>query len=407
MEEQTLDFNDYLDAFKRRRTSILVIAAVVFVIGAVAALVWPATYKSSATILIKEQDIPPDLVRSTVTSFASQRIQAISQKVMARPNLMEIIDKYNLYADERERLTTEEIISEMRDNIGMDLIDADVVDPRTGRPTSATIAFQLSFSGENPSQVQKVANELMSLYLKENLKERSEKANETYTFLNDESKRLSGEIADLEAKLAAFKEKHVNTLPELRAAQPQHDGPHRARTLGHRHANPRPGTDQGLSAKPVGTIKAVWLGSQHGPQNAPAGPADTVSGADRALFTGSPGCHSRQARNRRPGTGNRPGRQLRRAAQADRSLARGTGHAAEEILGQAPGRRQAATADTFTGAVGRDGKCAGEVQPRHLGSRQPGQSGLRANPDPDRIGRYADPLTEDQEGRTRGQTGRL
>ena len=136
MEEQTLDLNDYLDALKRRRTSILVIAAVVFVIGAIAALVWPATYKSSATILIKEQDIPPDLVRSTVTSFASQRIQAISQKVMARPNLMEIIDKYSLYADERERLPTEDIISEMRDNIGLDLIDADVVDPRTGRHRS-------------------------------------------------------------------------------------------------------------------------------------------------------------------------------------------------------------------------------------------------------------------------------
>ncbi len=119
-------------------------------IGALAAWLWPATYKSSATILIKEQDIPPDLVRSTVTSFASQRIQAISQKVMARPNLLEIIDKYDLYADERKRLTTEEIIEEMRDNIGLDLIDADVVDPRTGRPTAATIAFQLSFTGEQP-----------------------------------------------------------------------------------------------------------------------------------------------------------------------------------------------------------------------------------------------------------------
>lgn len=215
MEEQALEFSDYLDAFKRRRTSILIIAAVVFVIGVVAALVWPATYKSSATILIKEQDIPSELVQSTVTSFAAQRIQAISQRVMARPNLLEIIDKYNLYADERDRLTTEEIIAEMRDNIGMDLIDANVVDPRTGRPTSATIAFQLSFSAENPANVQKVTNELMNLYLKENLKERTEKAGETYTFLNDESRRLSAEIARQEAKLAAFKEQHVNTLPEL------------------------------------------------------------------------------------------------------------------------------------------------------------------------------------------------
>ncbi len=215
MEQQTLDFSDYYQAFRRRRGSIILVAAIIFTIGALAAFFWPSTYKSSATILIKEQDIPPDLVRSTVTSFASQRIQAISQKVMARPNLMEIIDKYNLYQNERERLTTEEVIDQMRENIGLDLIDANVVDPRTGRPVSATIAFQLSFSGENPPQVQKVANELMSLYLKENIKERSEKANETYSFLHGESKRLNREISNLESKLADFKEKHVNSLPEL------------------------------------------------------------------------------------------------------------------------------------------------------------------------------------------------
>jgi len=215
MEEQTLDFSDYLDAFKRRRSRILIIAVVVFIMGALAALLWPATYKSSATILIKEQDIPPELVQSTVTSFAAQRIQAISQRVMARPNLLEIIKKYSLYADDAALLTTEEIIDNMRDDIKLDLIDADVVDPRTGRPTSATIAFSLSFSGENPGQVQKVANELTSLFLKENIKERSEKASESFTFLDKESDRLDKEIAELQAKLADFKEKHVNTLPEL------------------------------------------------------------------------------------------------------------------------------------------------------------------------------------------------
>jgi len=215
MEEQTLDFSDYMGAFKRRRLSIFVIALTIFVMGALTALLWPSTYKSSATILIQEQDIPPELVQSTVTSFASQRIQQISQRVMARPNLMGIINQYKLYEDERERLTTEEIIEEMRDNIDLSMIDAEVVDPRSGRPTAATIAFQLSFSGENPTQVQRVANELMSLYLKENLKERSEKASETTAFLSDESERLSREISVREEKMAAFKEQHVNTLPEL------------------------------------------------------------------------------------------------------------------------------------------------------------------------------------------------
>jgi succinoglycan biosynthesis transport protein ExoP len=215
MSDQSHDLADYLSALKRRRSSILWTVGIVFLIGALVAGLLPATYQSTATILIKEQDIPPELIQSTVTSYAAQRIQAISQRVMARSKLSEIIDKYNLYAADRERLTSEEIIEEMRDNISMDMIDADVVDPRTGRPTAATIAFQVSFTGEQPNQVQNVTNELMSLYLKENLRERSEKATETFAFLDQEAERLSNNIRKLEKELAAFKEKHGRSLPEL------------------------------------------------------------------------------------------------------------------------------------------------------------------------------------------------
>ena len=215
MEEQTFEFSDFVGALKRRRKAVLAIAGSLFLIGALAALLWPPTYKSSATILIKEQDIPPDLVRSTVTSYAAQRIEAIRQRVLARPNLLEIIKKYDLYASDRKRLTTEEIIEEMRDNIDLSLIDAEVMDPRSGRPTSAVIAFQLSFSGEYPNKVQKVANELMSLFLEENLKERSAKARETFQFLTEETDRLQNEIRKYQEELAEFKEAHVNTLPEL------------------------------------------------------------------------------------------------------------------------------------------------------------------------------------------------
>ncbi len=215
-EEQTLEFSDYIAAFKRRRGTILAIASAIFLLGLLAALLWPPTYRSSATILIKEQEIPPELVASTVTSFASQRIQTISQYVMARSNLLDIIKKYDLYEKESDRMTTEEILEEMRDNINLRMIDAEVVDPRSGRPTSATIAFALNFSGDDAGQVQKVTNELTSLYLAENLKERSEKATETYSFLSNETLRLNNEINILEKKLAEFKGLHANALPELK-----------------------------------------------------------------------------------------------------------------------------------------------------------------------------------------------
>ena len=216
IEEESKDLSDYLDAFRRRRGGILLTALIIFACGLAAALLWPPTYKSAATILIEEQEIPADLVRSTVTSYATQRIQIISQRVMTRANLLEIIDKYGLYEDERKRQTTEQIITRMRADIGIDMISADVLDPRTGRPTVATIAFTLAFSSENPAKAQKVASELTSLYLSENLKSRTLKAAETYQFLTDEAKRLKAQIGGFEQQLAAFKEEHAKQLPELR-----------------------------------------------------------------------------------------------------------------------------------------------------------------------------------------------
>jgi len=214
--EQTLDFGDYLEAFRRRRGMIILVAGIVFLLGLITAFVWPPTYSSSATILIEEQEIPSQLVQSTVTSYASERIQVISQRVMTRTNLQKIIDQYGLYKHKRKYETTEEVLEDMRDDIKLNMINANVMDPRTGRPTAATIAFTLGFEGKNPQLVQKVANELTTLYLNENLRTRTEKAEETTSFLTKESKRLNAEISRLEAALADFKEKHVNELPELR-----------------------------------------------------------------------------------------------------------------------------------------------------------------------------------------------
>jgi len=217
MEEQEKSIQDYLAVVSRRKASIISTALVVFLLGLVTALVWPPTYRSSATILIKEQEIPSELVRSTVTSFAAQRIQTISQRVMTRPNLMEIIEKYNLFVKEKRRQTTEEVLEKMREDIGLNMISAEVMDPRTGRPGVATIAFTLSFEGDDPASTQKVTGELTSLFLAENLKTRKDKANETYLFLTDETTKLEERIAESSRKLAEFKEKNANSLPELAA----------------------------------------------------------------------------------------------------------------------------------------------------------------------------------------------
>jgi succinoglycan biosynthesis transport protein ExoP len=213
--EGARSFREYVAIAKRRWRVAALSFAVVFLVGAAVALLIPPVYRSSATILIEQQEIPQDLVRSTISSFADQRIQLIKQRVMTTSNLLNIIREHGLYADEIERKPREAIIERMRDDIRMNVISADVVDPRSGRPVQATIAFTVSYDNRSAERAVRVANELTSLYLQDNSQSRRQQAAEASSFLADEAKRLSEEITQLEARLADFKQANVDRLPEL------------------------------------------------------------------------------------------------------------------------------------------------------------------------------------------------
>ncbi|WP_291327876.1 lipopolysaccharide biosynthesis protein [Desulfovibrio sp. UCD-KL4C] len=212
---QSLDVAYYLEVLRRRKTQFLTPAIVVFSLIVFMAFILPPVYKSTATILIEDQAIPQDLVQTTVTGFVDERLQSIAQVVLSNGNLLNIIKKFNLYPDLVGKYTTEEIIFKMREDIKFEPITAEVRNQYSGRPSSATIAFSLAYEGRRPQKVAQVANILTSLFLKENLKEREDKAKSTFNFLEHQLTELRSEIIELESKIAKFKESHVNELPEL------------------------------------------------------------------------------------------------------------------------------------------------------------------------------------------------
>lgn len=215
MEADTKTIQDFREILKRRKWGLFLPALIVFAISGIVAFALPPIFKSTATILIEEQEIPKEYVMSMVTSYADQRIQSINQRIMSASRLLEIINRFNLYPDLRQRWTVEEIIEKMRKDIRFETISAEVVDRRTGRPTSATIAFNVAYQGKIPSTVQQVANVLASFYLEENLRVREEKTAGASKFIEEEMKDAQGSLAVLDARISAFKQKHLNALPEL------------------------------------------------------------------------------------------------------------------------------------------------------------------------------------------------
>ncbi len=215
MQREVKSINDILTILKRRRKTILIPVAAILAVALIAALFLPRIYKSTSTILIEEQEIPREYVTTTVTSFAEERLQTINQRVMSSTNLLEVINRFNLYADLKDRWTTEQIVEKMRKDIKFETISANVIDRRTGNPTAATIAFSLAYQGKAPETVQQIANVLASLYLEENLRVREQQTTGASNFMEDEMKSVKSELAAIDGRLAAFKQRNLNSLPEL------------------------------------------------------------------------------------------------------------------------------------------------------------------------------------------------
>jgi len=212
---RTRTFSDYLALLRRRQGMILGMGASLLVASVALAFLLPAVYRSTATILIEEQEIPPDLVRSAIATYADQRIETIKQQVLSRSTLWRIVEQYDLYKRLRKRSPTEEVLERFTKDIQIDVMNVKVIDRRTQNPTQATIAFTLAYDGESPEQAQKVANELTSLFLGENLKTRERHAQETTAFLKRESENLARHILELEEKISAVKQRAEGALPEL------------------------------------------------------------------------------------------------------------------------------------------------------------------------------------------------
>jgi succinoglycan biosynthesis transport protein ExoP len=212
---EMMSVSDIKGIVRRRKKGFILCFLLIFFIAGVISLVLPPIYLSQSTILIENQQIPDDYVKSSITSYVEERLEMIKQQVMSRTKLMGIIEEFGLYREMRERYTTEETVAKMRDDINLETINADVMDRRTGRPSEATIAFTLSYEGKIPSTVQRVANVLASLYLEENLRTREQQASNTTAFLQQELDELKDQIDLFQDRISDFKKAHYGELPEF------------------------------------------------------------------------------------------------------------------------------------------------------------------------------------------------
>lgn len=207
-EEGSFDLSQILAIAKRRFFYFLFPAIFGAIIAVVVVYLIPQRYESVGTVLVESQQIPVELVQSTVTSDPNQRITTIQQRVLTRSNLLKVIDKYDVFPDDRKKLSVSQLIEEIQD-----LITIETIQSNQSR-NAVTIAFKVGFLHEDPQTAAKVANELVTLFLSENVKTRTARASETTEFLQHEAEKLKTALVAAENAISEYKREHSESLPE-------------------------------------------------------------------------------------------------------------------------------------------------------------------------------------------------
>ncbi len=202
-----LTFKEVSDFIKRRMGLLVAIFVVVMLLTAIITVALPPIYKSEAVITIEEQQIPDEFVKSTITTYAANRLETITSQIMSYSALKSIIRKFHLYPEYTDSGKIDKAVRTMKKAIKIEHISA-----KAGT-RSATIAFILSYEGKDPQKVMQVTKELASLYLLKEAKSREKQVKTTTTFLENELNGLRAKMNEYEKKISVFKQQHLGELP--------------------------------------------------------------------------------------------------------------------------------------------------------------------------------------------------
>ncbi|WP_020589533.1 GumC family protein [Desulfobacter curvatus] len=195
---------DYIiDVLIRGRWFLIVPLCISLTLGLGMTLTAKKSYQASTSILVQPQRVPTNYIRSVVSSSIGERISTISQQVLSRSNLEQIIDQFGLYEDS-VGMYQEDKIDGLRKRIKVNIDHA-----RQGAE-----AFSISFTGSEPQRVMRVANTLASYFMDENLKVREAQAIGTSEFLDAELDKTKKRLEEKEQNLAAFRSKYIGGLPD-------------------------------------------------------------------------------------------------------------------------------------------------------------------------------------------------
>jgi polysaccharide chain length determinant protein (PEP-CTERM system associated) len=204
-----------LRAVVRRRLAVMVSVAGVVLLGSILlAALLPNRYEAWTTLLVAPQTVSKRLVEPGVEdSDLNNRLHLMTMQILSRGRLSKVIDDLQLYPEESQEMTREEVIEIMRDDIRVEPVLPEMGQARR-RDDLEINTFRLYYSSHSAQTAAAVAQRLANDFIDEHIRERVETSTGTSEFIEAELERLATAIRGVEERIAQVKQSNAGRLPE-------------------------------------------------------------------------------------------------------------------------------------------------------------------------------------------------
>ena len=218
MDQQSFHPLDYLAVVNRRKWWFVVPVLVCIMAGAAAVAVWPKKYLSKAAIGVQSPTLSPELLRGVSSMDPVERQRAVQQLLLSPTVLDRVLREEKIKSSK----PADEAAAALRDNLAKN-IEVPTPIGLNGRPDPARgiDLFYLGYADKDPVRAQRIANRVAAVFVEENSKVQTNRAENTAEVLEQQLAASQGRLTDLENKLRAKKQNYIGRLPEQVGANVQ------------------------------------------------------------------------------------------------------------------------------------------------------------------------------------------
>ena len=184
-------------------------------IAMVLTVVLPKKYTSKTVVLVDQPTVSSDIVKPVVNEASNQRLASMQEEILSRTRLQPIVEKFNLYPDERGTEHMEDLVLRLRDVIKVEPLQSM---PGTTDPRNQLPGFQVSVTFDDPQTAQRICSEITTMFMEQNARDMDDKGTSTTRFIAQHLDEAKKKLDDEDAKLADFKRRYTGSLPEQETA---------------------------------------------------------------------------------------------------------------------------------------------------------------------------------------------